>query len=452
MKRRTFFFAPADLDPDAFLPASRLVPIPRAPRKAARRMAVGFVLLLLFAALAPWRQNISGQGQVMAFIPDDRPQVVQATISGRIVRWSVIEGQQVEEGELLVELSDNDPDRLARLEREREAYEARVEAYEDAIVAYQARFENLTESQSAEIDAAEAKIRMAHQKANAAREQVAAARAAATIAERQRDRTELLASEGLSSTRDRELTDADYEKKRADLESAVAEFRAANDELQMERSGLERVRASTQASLESARAALRAAQSDAASGRATLAAVESRVSQQRAQRITAPRSGTVQQISARQGGMQVSRGQTLAYLVPDTESRAVSLYVDGNDAALITTGRPVRLQFEGWPAVQFAGWPSVAVGTFAGRVAFVDPADDGKGDFRVVVVPEQSSEPWPSSRFLRQGVRAKGWVLLEEVTVGFEVWRQLNGFPPRYEQEPEVEADLPSSNHAEAKP
>ena len=80
---------------------------------------------------------------------------------------------------------------------------------------------------------------------------------------------------------------------------------------------------------------------------------------------------------------------------------------------------------------------SVAVGSFGGRVAFVDASDDGYGDFRVMVVPDPDQEPWPAPRYLRQGTRAKGWILLEEVTVGFELWRQLNGFPPRYDRAPE---------------
>jgi membrane fusion protein, adhesin transport system len=111
--------------------------------------------------------------------------------------------------------------------------------------------------------------------------------------------------------------------------------------------------------------------------------------------------------------------------------------VHGNDAALISPGRHVRLQFEGWPAVQFAGWPSVAVGTFGGRVGFVDATDDGKGRFRVVVVPDPEDEDWPSAQYLRQGVRAKGWVLLEQVRLGFELWRQFNGFPPALDVSPD---------------
>jgi hypothetical protein len=97
---------------------------------------------------------------------------------------------------------------------------------------------------------------------------------------------------------------------------------------------------------------------------------------------------------------------------------------------LISEGRPVRLQFEGWPAVQFTGWPSVAVGTFGGRVALIDATDDGSGRFRILVRPDEQDDPWPTGAYLRQGVRANGWVLLEQVKLGYELWRRFNGFPP----------------------
>jgi hypothetical protein len=101
----------------------------------------------------------------------------------------------------------------------------------------------------------------------------------------------------------------------------------------------------------------------------------------------------------------------------------------------------VRLSFEGWPAIQSIGWPQLAVGTFGGEVLFVDATDDGKGKFRVVVAPQEDlvdrrdgngpvKVAWPSGdRWLRQGVLANGWILLDEVPLWFELWRQINGFP-----------------------
>ena len=105
-------------------------------------------------------------------------------------------------------------------------------------------------------------------------------------------------------------------------------------------------------------------------------------------------------------------------------------------------GRHVRLQFEGWPAVQFAGWPSVAVGTFGGVVTLVDSSDfNGMGKFRILVVPDPADQSWPEGRFLRQGVRAKGWVLLDQVRLGYELWRRVNGFPPVLDKDPTGKSD-----------
>jgi hypothetical protein len=119
------------------------------------------------------------------------------------------------------------------------------------------------------------------------------------------------------------------------------------------------------------------------------------------------------------------------------------LQIDGNDLPLVRPGDKVRLQFEGWPAAQFVGWPSVAVGTFGGRVYLVDPTADDKGRFRILVEPDPDDHDWPDQQFLRQGVRAQGWVLLERVSVGWELWRQLNGFPPvREVQEPKASQPL----------
>ena len=121
-------------------------------------------------------------------------------------------------------------------------------------------------------------------------------------------------------------------------------------------------------------------------------------------------------------------GEPLLTVVPDTNSRIVELWIDGNDLPLVERGDHVRLQFEGWPAVQFSGWPGLAMGTFGGQVRAVDWIDDGVGRFRLMVEPDTMG--WPAAEFLRQGVRVKGWVQLGQVSLGYELWRRFNGFPP----------------------
>jgi hypothetical protein len=113
---------------------------------------------------------------------------------------------------------------------------------------------------------------------------------------------------------------------------------------------------------------------------------------------------------------------------------------------LISEGDQVRLQFDGWPAIQFVGWPSVAVGTFGGKVIAINPADDSKGLFKIIVGPDPEDpkqEKWPDSRYLRQGVKANAWVILRTVPLGFEIWRQLNGFPASKSEAGEQKAKDP---------
>ena len=136
------------------------------------------------------------------------------------------------------------------------------------------------------------------------------------------------------------------------------------------------------------------------------------------------------------GTEQVKSGDALATLVPPRRTERVALTIDGNDASLVAPGRKVRLQFEGWPAVQFVGWPSVATGTFGGIVDLVDPASAGAGNFRVLVRPDPDDVPWPDPARLRPGVQTQGWVLLDTVSLGYELWRQFNGFPPVVEAPP----------------
>jgi multidrug efflux pump subunit AcrA (membrane-fusion protein) len=210
---------------------------------------------------------------------------------------------------------------------------------------------------------------------------------------------------------------------------------AAQSALDTSRKNLERQRTLVSSGLSSQRAAeladLEYAKylSEVSSASAELARIETRLARQASQSIVAPRDGIVQRILAPQGGVMVKAGQVLAIIVPETASRAVELTFSGNDAPLLSVGRRVRLQFEGWPAVQFAGWPSVAVGTFGGVIGVVDPGAGEDGTVRVIVFPENGEE-WPDSTYLRQGVRVIGWALLDTVRLGWELWRQFNGFPP----------------------
>ena len=166
-----------------------------------------------------------------------------------------------------------------------------------------------------------------------------------------------------------------------------------------------------------------------AESRAKLNRIDVQLNRQSAQLVRAPRDGRIQNLNAAAGGALVSPGTVLAVVAPERVTRAVEIFVDGRDVALVRVGQPVRLEFEGWPAIQFSGWPSVAQGLFDGRVRGMDPAASTNGLFRVLVEPMPGKPAWPDRRFTRLGAKVRGWVQMETVSVGYELWRQLNDFP-----------------------
>lgn len=168
-----------------------------------------------------------------------------------------------------------------------------------------------------------------------------------------------------------------------------------------------------------------------AEAKANLARVAVNLSRQSEQTVYAPRDGFIQSLSAGDIATLVNAGDVLATFVPGATERVIEVFISGRDVALVEAGAEARIQFEGWPAVQFSGWPSVAVGTFNGIVTAVDPSAQANGQFRILIAEDANApHPWPEERYARYGAKVRAWVLLETVPVGYEIWRQLNNFPP----------------------
>lgn len=441
---------PGDIDE---LESLRLTRSRTTARALARRLTTAFVAFVVLALVAPWQQSVTGHGRVIARAALERPQSLEAPIEGRVTQWFVHEGARVAAGDPIARLADNDPELVGRLERERESVRARVEANRLTITLTEQRIASLELAQRSAIDAARARAEMASDRERAAEQALDAARADLSAAELNHERTRGLRADGLASERARELALLAEQTARASLGRAEASLSAARREVKALRADKTRAEADTKAGVELAGVGLQTARSELAKSEQELARVEVRLARQGAMTIAAPRAGTVLRLLVGQGAELVKAGDPIASFVPDTDERAIELWVDGLDAPLISPGRHVRLQFEGWPAVQFVGWPSAAVGTFGGVVSFIDATDDGQGRFRVVVGPDLAGpevDRWPDPRYLRQGVRANGWVLLDEVSLGFELWRQFNGFPPVVR--PEVEVKAPGAAVVEREP
>ena len=172
-------------------------------------------------------------------------------------------------------------------------------------------------------------------------------------------------------------------------------------------------------------------QGKVAAAEADLNRADVSISRPSVQIVRAPRDGFIQSLNAGDAATFINAGDVLATFVPDGAARVVEIFINGRDVALVRKGDKTRIQFEGWPAVQFSGWPSVAVGTFGGRVIAVDQSAQVNGRFRVLIAEDElDGYGWPEERYVRFGAVVQAWVLLETVPVGYEIWRQLNSFPP----------------------
>ncbi len=387
--------------------------------------------LMLFL---PWQQNVQAMGSVTAFAPLERRQSVDAPVGGVIKQWFVREGARVKAGDPLLQISDVDPKFKERLAAQRQTSAAKLKAKQDELQAYEVQLQNLLAVRQARVNAAEYGLDVARQKVVAAAENVESAQATLDAADFQVSRMQRLVQEGLVSRRDVEVAERDRAVALRSVNSVKAALDSARAEEKTAAANLVQVKAETQANIDASRALLSKIGSEVADTQNELTNLEISVSRQESQLVRAPRSGTVFRVPVNSQSQVISQGQPLLVIIPDTEQQAVELMVSGLDAALILPGSRVRLEFDGWPALQVSGWPNVAIGTFAGKVAFVDASDDGTGRFRVMVVPDESVQKWPGERFLRQGSSSRGWILLEEVSIGYEIWRVLNGFPPRVPQ------------------
>ena len=446
---------------EAALPSLKLARSSRHARFVGRVLFVLMVFGILLVSIAPWQQSVRGTGNVIAYAPLERQQTIESPIKGRVARLGegIFENAHVRKGDLIVEIADIDTGYLARIEGQVAAAHRQVEAAEDLLAAnvrnleaaktivssFESQVTAYIQVKEQVIAAADATVASAENKVEAEQQQLAEHEAALAQVEADYDRQKTLYEEQIASQLKYQEAQRKLREGQAKVEKSKAYVRAARNDLASKQSERQAKEQKAQVDIDYATASLRKAKVDVGKAESDVAKAESdltksqtslfdyetKLARQQSQKIYAPFDGFVTRITPNQSSQVLKEGDPICMIVPDTADRAVQVWLDGNDAPLVQPGRHVRLQFEGWPAVQFAGWPSVAVGTFGGKVISVDATDDqGNGKFRILVLPDDVEHEWPNERFLRQGVRANGWVLLDRVPLWYEIWRNMNGFPP----------------------
>jgi len=404
---------------DKIIPQERLYSLrtlktPRAGRTMARWL-FGLAIVFIIFLFLPWQQNIRGSGKVTAFYPKNRPQTVEAIIAGQIRKWHIQEGQYVKKGDTIVTISEVkekyfDPQLLSRMREQINAKESSLLSKDHKAQALRRQIRALREGMQNKIDQTKAKL-----EAEAFRFQ---------NAKSQFERNKKLYDAGnipLTKFQDIEYkfqgAQADYANARIELDRVEAEY-------------LDKI-SKAESDLSNTLAEIFEGQGDLAKYRNEYTNTQIRSNQYQ---ILAPQDGMLVKAIKQGLGETIKEGDAVCIIMPQANDAAVELYVKAMDVPLLSKGRKARIQFDGWPALQFSGWPSVSVGTFGGTVEVIDFVNSRPGEFRVLVVPDKAEQEWPKQ--LRNGSGIKGWVMLDDVPVWYEIWRQLNAFPPTLYEEP----------------
>jgi membrane fusion protein, adhesin transport system len=386
---------------------------------------IGTLLAAIVALFLPWQQNVRGDGIITAFSPADRPQDLPSRIDGRIEAWFVQEGQFVKRGDSIARISEIKEDYLNPnvLPLTRDQQRAKEGSITDKLAKARA-----LEMQIRQLEAQrDFKITQTRNKVTQYEAEVRQATLEDSVARDQLRRRERLFKDELGL-----VSVNDLQTFQVRAQTASAKLIEKQQMLAITRTDLDAVPAEYGEKIAKASSDRAATLADVNEGRSEVAKLKDKVGALAVRNdfylITAPQDGYVVRATKTGQGEIIKSGETIVTLQPARPRKAVELFVKPMDVALLRPGRHVRVQFDGWPALQISGWPQVAVGTFGGQVAVIDQFQSKGGKFRVLIVPDTTHDgEWPPQ--LRLGTGANGWAMLDNVTVGWELWRQLNGFP-----------------------
>ncbi|WP_350289867.1 biotin/lipoyl-binding protein [uncultured Croceitalea sp.] len=396
----------------------------------------GFIVLFL-----PWTQNITGKGYLTTLTPDQRPQTIQSPIPGRIEKWYVREGDYVEKGDTILFISEIkneyfDPNLVQRTGQQIKAKEMSVTSYQGKVKALNNQIGALSSERSLKLQQARNKLIQSKLKVKSDSIDLEAANTNISIAERQYNRIAQLQSEGLKALTDVEEKRLKLQETQAKLISQENKLLASKNEVINAQVEINRVQAEYTDKISKAQSDMFTAQSNQFDSEAQVTKLENEYTNYSIRNdmyyIKAPQSGYINR--AIQGGLgeTFKEGDKLVGIMPADYDMAVETFVAPIDLPLVHLGEKVRIQFDGWPAIVFSGWPNASYGTYGGKVVAIETFISDNGKYRILLAPDPEEQSWPKD--LRVGSGANTIALLEDVPIWFELWRQLNGFPPNYYQ------------------
>lgn len=404
-----------------------------------RYWLLGIIVLLVALLFLPWTQNIRARGSVTTLRQEQRPQELNTIIPGKIAKWHVKEGDFVKAGDTILQLAEIkddylDPNLLNRTREQLTAKQMAIENYKGKAGTADLQITALEQARVFKISQIENKMRQQRMKVQSDSMDMLAARNELAIATEQLRRQTILLDSGVSTLTSLEQRNQAFQNSMAKKTSTEIKYLNSMQELgvlQLELNGAvqdynEKISKASGDKFQSL--------SNIATGEGEVAKLQNQYMnydiRSKLYVITAPQDGQV--IRAKKAGIGeiVKDGEMLVEIVPNRMDYAVEIFVRPLDLPLLSRGQKVRFMFDGFPAIVFSGWPAASYGTFGGVVAAVENSVNENGMFRVLVAEDKADRPWPP--LLRMGAGAQGMALLKDVPVWYELWRNINGFPPEY--------------------
>ena len=400
---------------------------------------LGILLFFVIILILPWTQNISSTGNVTTLYQDQRPQQINTVIPGKIVKWYIKEGDIIKKGDTIIQLADTkddylDPDLVERTRDQLNSKEQELVFYNEKINAIKSQIDAIENNRELMIKSYENKIIQFKRKLISDSSEVVSAEVDYKIATEQLSRGKQMYNQGVIALVELERRTAQNNKalailteKQQKLLNTRQEVTIINIEINSIRQEADDKIYKSRSEISTSRGNIAGTTGEVAKNKNVLANYISRGNQKW---LIAPQDGQI--IKAKKSGINeiVKEGEMIVEMVPTKIDHAIELFIEPMDLILINSGQKIRMIFDGFPAIIFSGWPNNSYGTFAGRVSMVENNRNENGKFRILVVPDIEEKPWPKE--LKTGAGAKGFALLKTVPIWYELWRQINGFPPDY--------------------
>ncbi|HET8860229.1 HlyD family secretion protein [Marivirga sp.] len=407
--------------------------------KILKRLLITFFLIFLGVSFLPWTQNIRGNGQVTALSPSHRPQELNSMIDGRIEEWYVQEGDLVEKGDTILfirEIKDQyfDPQLLERTQAQINAKKQSLGFYEEKIDALLKQIGAIEENRVLKLQQAKNYLRQAELQIQADSIDYEASQINLKIAEKQFARQEELYEEGLKSLTDLEMRNNKYQEALAKKIGMESKLLSSKNQYLNAKIELNSVYNEYTNKLQKARSDLFTTRSMLQDTEVEVVKMENKLTNYKVRfgfyYVRAPQKGYITRAVSTGIGENIKAGESLVSIMPADIEYAVEMYIMPRDLPLFNVGNEVRLIFDGWPSIVFSGWPIITYGTFGGEVVAIDRFISPNGKYRVLIAQDPEEPEWPQA--LRVGGGTSGLALLDIVPVWYEIWRQINGFPPNF--------------------